>query len=55
MVYKRIPDSEVDPDALKAFETREIVPPAGISVDELNPFRRRYFAAFRDETRIEDE
>lgn len=55
MVYKRIPDSEVSAAALKAFEAREIAAPAGISADELNPFRKKYFAAFRDETPPESE
>jgi tRNA (guanine10-N2)-methyltransferase len=54
MVYKRLPDSEVDPVALKAFEAKEIAAPAGISADELNPFRKRYFAAFRDESPTTD-
>lgn len=49
MVYKRIPDQDVDAAALESFLARDIAAPAGISVDELNPFRRRYFAAFRDE------
>jgi hypothetical protein len=50
MVYKKIPDRDIDLTALQAFEGREAAAPVGVSVDELNPFRRRYFAAFSHES-----
>lgn len=49
MVYRRLRDDEIDQKALEDFSAREAAAPVGVSVDELNPFRRRYFAAFRDE------
>jgi hypothetical protein len=49
MIYKRIPDHDVDAATLRAFEERVIAAPAGTTADELNSFRRRYFTAFKDE------
>lgn len=46
ITYRRIPDMEVDPEAMKA---REELKPVGKSADELNPFRRAYFNGFERE------
>ncbi|KAL2019303.1 hypothetical protein VTK56DRAFT_9770 [Thermocarpiscus australiensis] len=43
ITYRRIPDAEVDPEAMKA---REEAKPVGKTADELNPFRRAYFSKF---------
>lgn len=43
ITYRRIPDKEVDPEAMKA---REVATPVGKSADELNPFRKAYFNKF---------
>lgn len=43
ITYRRIPDKEVDPEAMKA---REEMKPVGITADELNPFRKAYFSKF---------
>lgn len=45
ITYRRIPDSEVDPEAMKA---REEVIAVGKSADELNPFRKAYFNKFEN-------
>jgi tRNA (guanine10-N2)-methyltransferase len=43
ITYRRIPDAEVDPEAMKA---REEAKPVGKTADELNPFRKAYFNGF---------
>ncbi|KAK3306839.1 S-adenosyl-L-methionine-dependent methyltransferase [Chaetomium strumarium] len=43
ITYRRIPDVEVDPEAMKA---REEAKPVGKTADELNPFRKAYFNGF---------
>jgi tRNA (guanine10-N2)-methyltransferase len=43
ITYRRIPDAEVDQEAMKA---REEMKPVGKTVDELNPFRKAYFNGF---------
>ncbi|KAL2262959.1 hypothetical protein VTK26DRAFT_8816 [Humicola hyalothermophila] len=43
ITYRRIPDKDVDQEAMK---TREALKPVGKSADELNPFRRAYFNGF---------
>ncbi|KAK0672506.1 putative tRNA guanosine-2'-O-methyltransferase TRM11 [Cercophora samala] len=42
--YRRIPDKDVDPAAVKAREERKLV---GKTADELNPFRKAYFEGFQ--------
>ncbi|KAK4110207.1 tRNA guanosine-2'-O-methyltransferase [Canariomyces notabilis] len=43
ITYRRIPDVEVDPRAMKAREERISI---GKTADELNPFRKAYFSKF---------
>ncbi|KAL2129545.1 hypothetical protein VTI74DRAFT_7629 [Chaetomium olivicolor] len=43
ITYRRIPDAEVDQEAMKAYEART---PVGTTADELNPFRKAYFNKF---------
>ncbi len=43
ITYRRIPDKEVDPEAMHA---REEMTPVGTTADELNPFRKAYFSGF---------
>jgi len=43
ITYRRIPDNEVDPEAMQA---REEMKPVGTTADELNPFRKAYFSKF---------
>ncbi|KAL2153440.1 hypothetical protein VTH82DRAFT_4595 [Thermothelomyces myriococcoides] len=43
ITYRRIPDAEVDQEAMKAREEMKSV---GKTADELNPFRRAYFNGF---------
>jgi tRNA (guanine10-N2)-methyltransferase len=43
ITYRRIPDVEVDPGAMKAREERISI---GKTADELNPFRKAYFSKF---------
>ncbi|KAK4126032.1 tRNA guanosine-2'-O-methyltransferase [Parathielavia appendiculata] len=43
ITYRRIPDREVDQEAMKA---REEMKPVGKTADELNPFRKAYFSKF---------
>ncbi|AEO55069.1 hypothetical protein MYCTH_2298473 [Thermothelomyces thermophilus ATCC 42464] len=43
ITYRRIPDAEVDQEAMKA---REEMKPVGKTADELNPFRKAYFNGF---------
>lgn len=43
ITYRRVPDAEVDPGAMKA---REETKPVGKTADELNPFRKAYFNKF---------
>ncbi|EGS21620.1 uncharacterized protein CTHT_0034840 [Thermochaetoides thermophila DSM 1495] len=43
ITYRRIPDREVDPEAMKARQRRIEV---GKTADELNPFRKAYFTKF---------
>lgn len=45
ITYRRIPDNEVDPEAMKAREETTYV---GKSADELNPFRKAYFNKFEN-------
>ncbi|KAK4183116.1 S-adenosyl-L-methionine-dependent methyltransferase [Podospora australis] len=44
ITYRRIPDAEVDPEAMKAYEANKAV---GKTADELNPFRKAYFEGFQ--------
>ncbi|KAK2016718.1 tRNA guanosine-2'-O-methyltransferase [Colletotrichum eremochloae] len=46
ITYRRIPDSQVDPERLAAYK-RTVV--AGTTADELNPFRKGYFNKFEKE------
>ncbi|KAL2200729.1 S-adenosyl-L-methionine-dependent methyltransferase [Corynascus similis CBS 632.67] len=43
ITYRRIPDAEVDQEAMKR---REEMKPVGKTADELNPFRKAYFNGF---------
>lgn len=43
ITYRRKPDAEVDPEAMKEREERKY---DGKSADELNPFRKAYFNGF---------
>ncbi|KAK0745001.1 S-adenosyl-L-methionine-dependent methyltransferase [Apiosordaria backusii] len=43
--YRRIPDKDVDPAAVKAREEEN--KPTGKTADELNPFRKAYFEGFQ--------
>jgi tRNA (guanine10-N2)-methyltransferase len=43
ITYRRIPDAEVDREAMKAREETKAV---GKTADELNPFRKAYFNRF---------
>jgi tRNA (guanine10-N2)-methyltransferase len=45
ITYRRLPDAEVDATALAQRQERGTT--NGASADELNPFRRHYFNAFR--------
>ncbi|KAK4134074.1 tRNA guanosine-2'-O-methyltransferase [Trichocladium antarcticum] len=45
ITYRRIPDNEVDPEAMKSREETIYV---GKSADELNPFRKAYFNKFEN-------
>lgn len=47
ITYRRILDAEVDATALAQRQERAVTD--GLSADELNPFRRHYFNAFRKE------
>jgi tRNA (guanine10-N2)-methyltransferase len=44
ITYQRLPDSDVDPNAMK--ERTERARDVGVTADELNPFRRGYFNKF---------
>jgi tRNA (guanine10-N2)-methyltransferase len=48
ITYRRIPDAQVDQEAMKRWETdkEKLV---GKTVDELNPFRKAYFNKFEVE------
>ncbi|OHF00818.1 hypothetical protein CORC01_03892 [Colletotrichum orchidophilum] len=46
ITYRRIPDSQVDPERLAAYKRTFV---AGTTADELNPFRRGYFTKFEKE------
>ncbi|OLN87916.1 tRNA (guanine(10)-N2)-methyltransferase [Colletotrichum chlorophyti] len=46
ITYKRIPESQVDPEKLAAYKRTFH---EGTTADELNPFRRGYFAKFEKE------
>ncbi|KAH8649944.1 S-adenosyl-L-methionine-dependent methyltransferase [Xylariales sp. PMI_506] len=48
ITYRRLPDSEVDANALS--QRQERVKEDGITADELNPFRRHYFNGFRTQS-----
>ncbi|KAI0018468.1 S-adenosyl-L-methionine-dependent methyltransferase [Xylariomycetidae sp. FL0641] len=48
ITYQRLPDADVDPEALAQRNTQAING-NGLSADELNPFRRHYFRGFRPE------
>ena len=43
IAYKRIPDTEVDEEAAKAWISRTVPKGEGTTANELNPFRRMYF------------
>ncbi|KAK6227598.1 hypothetical protein QIS74_01153 [Colletotrichum tabaci] len=46
ITYRRIPDSQVDPEKLAAYKRTFV---AGTTADELNPFRKGYFTKFEKE------
>ncbi|KAK7416137.1 hypothetical protein QQZ08_012114 [Neonectria magnoliae] len=46
ITYRRMPDTQVSPDALMAYTSRKKLEPSGTTADELNPFRRGYFKKF---------
>ncbi|KAF4902238.1 tRNA (guanine(10)-N2)-methyltransferase [Colletotrichum viniferum] len=46
ITYRRIPDSQVDPERLAAYKRTFV---EGTTADELNPFRRGYFTKFEKE------
>lgn len=43
IAYKRIPDSEVDEAAARAWMARTLPRGEGTTANELNPFRKMYF------------
>ncbi|KAH8808345.1 S-adenosyl-L-methionine-dependent methyltransferase [Xylogone sp. PMI_703] len=45
ITYRRLPDSEVDKDIIRERRTEE----SGVSADDLNPFRKKYFKGFKPE------
>lgn len=46
IAYERIPDSEVDGDAVRAWLERTVQKGEGTTANDLNPFRRLYFKKF---------
>ncbi|KAH6632051.1 S-adenosyl-L-methionine-dependent methyltransferase [Chaetomium tenue] len=52
ITYRRIPDAEVDQEAMQA---REEMKPVGKTVDELNPFRKAYFNGFEPAAETADD
>ncbi|UNI19208.1 tRNA (guanine(10)-N(2))-methyltransferase [Purpureocillium takamizusanense] len=46
ITYRRIPDNEVIPLALEAYNAKSKAESIGTTADELNPFRRGYFRKF---------
>ncbi|KAK7995239.1 hypothetical protein PG990_014012 [Apiospora arundinis] len=52
ITYRRLPDAEVDQQALLDWQSREQTSD-GITADELNPFRRHYFNGFRTQEAVE--
>ncbi|KAK3938814.1 S-adenosyl-L-methionine-dependent methyltransferase [Diplogelasinospora grovesii] len=49
ITYRRIPNSQVDPEAIKALERmKDEQARSGKTADELNPFRRAYFQGFEN-------
>ncbi|KAI1846936.1 hypothetical protein JX266_007157 [Neoarthrinium moseri] len=52
ITYRRRPDSEVDAAALERWQQRTETN-GGVTADELNPFRRHYFNAFRTQAAVD--
>ena len=50
MIYRRLPDSEIDQEALAAAIAKGSHKGEGTTADELNPFRRGYFTGFATPT-----
>ncbi|KAM0325718.1 hypothetical protein ACHAQA_007018 [Verticillium albo-atrum] len=46
ITYRRIPDGQVDPEKLSSHKRTQH---AGVTADELNPFRESYFKGFKKE------
>ncbi|KAI5209656.1 tRNA guanosine-2'-O-methyltransferase [Aureobasidium subglaciale] len=47
ITYRRVPEAEVDQEALRNREKREEA--TGVTADDLNAFRRKYFQGFKDQ------
>jgi hypothetical protein len=43
ITYRRIPDSDVPPEAIKEQRAKD----QGVNADDLNPFRKSYFKGFK--------
>ena len=50
ITYRRVPDAEVEPAAIKAYEQAkaERAVEEGKTADDLNPFRNAYFKGFKN-------
>ncbi|APA14738.1 hypothetical protein SS1G_06746 [Sclerotinia sclerotiorum 1980 UF-70] len=51
ITYRRIPDSEVDPEEIRERKANG----TGVTADELNPFRKGYFQGFKSVARNTDK
>ncbi|KAG9719077.1 hypothetical protein KCU90_g25837, partial [Aureobasidium melanogenum] len=47
ITYRRVPEAQVDQEALRNREKREEA--TGVTADDLNAFRRKYFQGFKDQ------
>ncbi|KAH7130784.1 tRNA guanosine-2'-O-methyltransferase-like protein TRM11 [Dendryphion nanum] len=56
LTYKRIPDEKVDMKEVEKFlEKRKALIEEGVSADELNAFRRKYFEGFKEWERLRQD
>lgn len=47
ITYRKVPDEAVDPGDLEVWSSRMKDQHAGMTADELNPFRKGYFSKFQ--------
>lgn len=50
ITYRKLPDESVSPAELETWMTRAGEQHAGVTADDLNPFRKGYFSKFQKET-----